>query len=129
MLEAEARLLAIHFADIAGMSRVKVVPTRRAASTARNGVGWSSVWAVVTVDDHFAFVPPFDSPSGDVRLLPDLDAAVVLPVRPGWAWAPASPGREELSSRGRRVRATRSRGSSAASPSSASRCGRRSRRS
>jgi glutamine synthetase len=80
----------MHFVDVAGISRVKVVPASRIESVVRSGVGWSSVWAVVTVDEHFALEPPFDTPAGDDRLVPDATSMRSLGCLPGWSWAPAS---------------------------------------
>ncbi len=85
---AGVRALAMHWVDPAGISRVKLVPTRRVASVAERGVGWSDVWAVVTIDEHFAYVPPFDTPSGDARLVPAVAHARQLLHQPAWAWAP-----------------------------------------
>lgn len=82
------RLVACTFVDNAGVSRVKVVPISRLASAARHGVGISYVFAVFAVDDHIAASPGFDGPTGDMRLVPDLDAAVALHAAPGFAWAP-----------------------------------------
>jgi glutamine synthetase len=86
--EAGVRALAMHWADTAGIARVKLVPVRRVASVAERGVGWSDIWAVVTIDEHFAYVPPFDTPSGDARLVPAVSRARQLLHQPAWAWAP-----------------------------------------
>jgi glutamine synthetase len=82
------KVVACTFVDLAGVTRVKAVPIEHLAATARYGVGISYVSTVFTVDDQIASSPGFDSPSGDMRLRPDLDAVVVLPDLPGWAWAP-----------------------------------------
>ncbi len=94
--DAGCSVVAMHFADSAGMSRVKVIPLRRLESVARNGTGWSDIWAVVTVDEHFALVPPFDTPSGDCRLVPDAACARSLPFLTGYAWAPVDQFTQEL---------------------------------
>jgi glutamine synthetase len=93
---AGARLLALAMADSAGITRVKLVPVSRLERVAAAGIGFSDLWAVVAVDDHFAFVPPFDTPSGDFRLVPDLDTAVPLALAPGYAWAAADALTQEL---------------------------------
>jgi glutamine synthetase len=93
---ADCSLVAIHFVDTAGFSRVKVIPLRRLESVARSGTGWSDIWAVVTIDEHYAEVPPYDSPSGDARLLPDASRARALPYLPGYAWAPVDQFSQEL---------------------------------
>ena len=86
---AGVRLLQMTLVDSAAITRVKLLPIDRLLHAARSGVGWSDCWAVVCIDDSFAFVPPFDTPSGDLRLVPDLTAAVPLGARPGYGWAPA----------------------------------------
>jgi glutamine synthetase len=86
--EAGVRALAMHWADTAGIARVKLVPVRRVATVAERGVGWSDIWAVVTIDEHFAYVPPYDTPSGDARLVPAVGRARQLLHQPAWAWAP-----------------------------------------
>ncbi len=86
----------MHFVDVAGISRVKVVPASRIESVVRAGVGWSSVWAVVTVDEHFALEPPFGTPAGDDRLVPDTACMRSLGSMPGWSWVPASLFTQEL---------------------------------
>lgn len=82
------RIVAGAFVDLAGVSRVKTVPIDQLADFADLGVGMSYVSTVFTVDDQIATSPGFGSPVGDMRLRPDLDALVVLPDAPGWAWAP-----------------------------------------
>jgi glutamine synthetase len=64
---AGAGLLMMTMVDNAGVTRVKLVPVSRLETVARSGVGMSSQWAVSSSDDQFAFVPPFDTPSGDTR--------------------------------------------------------------
>lgn len=86
---AGVRLVAITFVDNAGVSRLKIVPLGKLAGAAVNGVGISSTFAVFANDDHLAFTSGFDTPSGDMRLVPDLSAAVAQHGNPGWGWAPA----------------------------------------
>lgn len=93
---ADVSLVALHFSDMAGMSRVKVIPLRRLETVARSGTGWSDIWAVVCIDEHFAEVPPYDTPSGDARLIPDLAGAHALPFLPGYAWVPVDQFSQEL---------------------------------
>jgi glutamine synthetase len=90
------RVLATTFVDNGGITRVKALPLQRLERASAAGVGMSVLWAVSGVDDHFAFVPPFDGPSGDMRLVPDVAAARSLAAAPGWAWAPADQLDEEL---------------------------------
>ena len=79
----DCSLVALHFVDTAGMSRVKVIPLRRLETVARSGTGWSDIWAVVTIEEHFAEVPPYDSPSGDARLIPDVSQVAGAAVPAG----------------------------------------------
>jgi glutamine synthetase len=74
--------------DNAGVTRVKTVPLSALASSAARGVGLSPLFTVFTLDDHIASTPGLDTPSGDMRLFPDLEAAVALAGLPGWGWAP-----------------------------------------
>jgi glutamine synthetase len=92
------RLVGMTFVDNGGITRIKIVPLARLERTAIAGVGMSDVWAVSANDDHFAFdyMPQFDSPSGDMRLVPDLTAVRALAAAPGWAWAPANQYSQEL---------------------------------
>ncbi|WP_424534143.1 glutamine synthetase family protein [Sphaerisporangium viridialbum] len=87
--DAGTRLVVMTVVDNAGVTRVKVIPLRRFESAATGGVGMSTLWAVAGSDDQFAAVPPYDSPSGDLRLFPDITAARPLPSSPGYAWVPA----------------------------------------
>ena len=88
--ERGVRLVALTFVDNAGVTRVKVVPIEKLAATARRGVGGSYLFAGFAVDDHIALSPGYDTPSGDMRFIPDLSAAVPLAAPPGWAWAPVN---------------------------------------
>jgi glutamine synthetase len=82
------RGLLLTFVDNAGITRVKTVPVSRLAACAQRGVGISPLFTVFTVDDHIASAPGLDTPSGDMRLFPDLRECVELAAMPGWAWAP-----------------------------------------
>jgi glutamine synthetase len=98
LADAGVRLVVMTMVDNGGVTRVKLVPLGRLARVARAGVGMSDVWAVSGVDDHFAFshAPHFDTPSGDMRLLPVLDAVRPLAAAPGYAWAPVTQHDQEL---------------------------------
>lgn len=87
--DAGIRMVACTFVDLAGVTRVKCVPLERAQRAAEHGVGISDLSAVYAIDDHITTTSVYDSPSGDMRLRPDLSAAVPLEFAPGWAWAPA----------------------------------------
>lgn len=86
--EAGVRIVGLVLVDNAGMARMKCVPIDRLARAAERGVGWSSIWGLSLGDDSFAHDPGLYSPSGDVRLRADLDAAAVVGGAPGWGWAP-----------------------------------------
>jgi glutamine synthetase len=98
LAEGGVRLLVMTMVDNGGITRVKLVPVARLERVARAGVGMSDVWAVSGVDDHFAFehAPHFDTPSGDMRLVPVLDAIRPLVAAPGYAWAPVAQHDQEL---------------------------------
>ncbi|WP_399036699.1 glutamine synthetase family protein [Streptomyces sp. ASQP_92] len=83
------RAIALTWVDVAGLTRVKVVPTTRLAQVAAHGVGMSPVFDVYLVDDSVTTSPHIGGPDGDLRLIPDLDRLTVLAAQPGWAWAPA----------------------------------------
>jgi glutamine synthetase len=93
---AGVRALAMTMVDNSGITRVKAVPVSRLERVAQNGVGMAYIWAAAGPDDHFAVVAPYDNPSGDMRLIPDLRAARVLAASPGWAWAPVDQMSQEL---------------------------------
>jgi glutamine synthetase len=93
---AAVRALAMTMVDNGGITRVKAVPIGRLERVAANGVGMAYIWAAAGTDDLFADVQPFDNPSGDMRLIPDLAAARVLTAVPGWAWAPVDQMSQEL---------------------------------
>jgi glutamine synthetase len=77
--------VALTFVDNAGITRVKTVPVGRLPEVAWRGVGMSPVFDHFLVDDGIA---PEGSPTGDLRLVPDLDRLTPLSAQPGWAWAP-----------------------------------------
>lgn len=94
--ENGVRLVACTLVDNAGVTRVKCVPIDRLVEAAHYGIGLSYVFAVFAVDDHIAASPGYDTPSGDMRLIPDLSAIVELSGAPGWAWAPVDQYDQEL---------------------------------
>ncbi len=81
-------MLALVFIDNGGMTRMKCVSIERAEDAAEHGVGWSELWGLSLSDDSFAHPPDLYSPSGDIRLRADLDAAAPIGGAPGWGWAP-----------------------------------------
>ena len=98
-LGCDVSLVALHFSDMAGMSRTKIVPLARLERVAIAGVGMAEIWAISGNDDHYADMPHYNTPSGDMRLVPDLTAACTLPP-PGWAWAPVNQYSQELAAAG-----------------------------
>ena len=82
------KVVACTFVDNAGITRVKSVPVSKLAGAVKNGIGISYTFACFGVDDHITASPGFDSPSGDMRLIPDLGALTILEPSNGWAWAP-----------------------------------------
>ncbi|WP_329466270.1 glutamine synthetase family protein [Streptomyces sp. NBC_01431] len=82
------RAVALTWVDVAGLTRVKAVPTARLPQVAAHGVGMSPVFDVYLVDDSVTSSPHIGGPDGDLRLIPDLERLTVLHAQPGWAWAP-----------------------------------------
>ncbi len=80
--------VALTYVDMAGVTRVKAVPTARLPQAARHGVGMSPCFDVFTSDDSMTATPHLGGPDGDLRLVPDLDRLTALAGQPGWAWAP-----------------------------------------
>ena len=91
-LEQEGvRFVHLTMVDNAGITRLKMIPIRRLETVAQYGVGISSLMGIFTIDDHAAYLPGaegLENPSGDMRLVPDLSAAVRLSGDEGLAWAP-----------------------------------------
>ena len=88
LAEAGVRAVALVLVDNAGITRMKCVPIDAIGRASERGIGWSSVWGLSLGDDSFAHDPGLYSPSGELRLRADLDAAALLGCSPGWAWAP-----------------------------------------
>ncbi|WP_425569571.1 glutamine synthetase [Pseudonocardia yuanmonensis] len=80
--------VAVTFVDTAGVTRVKGVPLGAFEHAAAWGVGATPVFDAFGADDSIA-ATAVANPTGDLRLLPDLDRLVALAAQPGWAWAPA----------------------------------------
>jgi glutamine synthetase len=86
--EQGVRAVALVLVDNGGIARMKCVSIDRLARAAERGVGWSTVWGLSLADDSFSHDPELYSPSGELRLRADLDAAAIVGGAPGWAWAP-----------------------------------------
>ena len=78
----------LSWVDTAGINRVKTVPVRRLKTVAAWGAGMSPTFDTFLADDSLVSTDLLGGPSGDLRLVPDLDELVVLAAPPGWAWAP-----------------------------------------
>jgi glutamine synthetase len=89
--EAGVRFVYLTLVDNAGITRLKMIPIDRLAQVSEFGVGMSTLIAIFSIDDHAAYLPGHDGlegPAGDLRMVPDLRAAVTLAGRGGLAWAP-----------------------------------------
>jgi glutamine synthetase len=85
----DVRFIHLTLVDNAGITRLKMIPIDRLAHVAKFGVGISTLIGIFTIDDHAAYLPGragLEGPAGDLRMVPDLDAAVSL--GDGIAWAP-----------------------------------------
>src|SRR3954468_19606036 len=82
------RMVAMSQVDNSGVTRVKSVPISLFERAVRYGVGMSPVFEVFFGTDLITSSDEVGGPVGDLRLLPDPDAARVLAAQPGWAWAP-----------------------------------------
>jgi glutamine synthetase len=79
----------IHWADNNGIPRSRTVPVAALPQVAEVGVGITTLFAVFDSHDAITFEhSPLSTPSGDVRLVPVLDALVPLAGQPALAWAP-----------------------------------------
>lgn len=88
LAKAGVTAVALTFVDNAGVTRVKTVPLARFEVAAQYGVGMSPVFEVFLVDDSITTSEHIGGPTGDLRLLPDVERVVALAGQPGWAWAP-----------------------------------------
>jgi glutamine synthetase len=80
--------VALPWVDTSGITRMKSVPLAKLPSAAQWGVGMSPVFDGFLVDDSIVAGTYAGSPTGDLRLHPDLSGLTVLAGQPGWAWAP-----------------------------------------
>lgn len=85
------RGLQVGWVDNNGIVRSRVVPTGDLEAALRRGVGVTAVFAVFDSHDGITFAHEgLATPSGDVRLVPAVDApsdVVALAGQPGLAWA------------------------------------------
>jgi glutamine synthetase len=79
----------IAWCDNNGIPRSRTVPVGALPRVAEVGVGVTSLFAVFDSSDAITFAHPgLSTPSGDVRLIPQLDGLVRLAGQPALAWAP-----------------------------------------
>ena len=81
--------ITIVWADNNGVPRSRTVPVRSLASAAERGVGITPLFAVFDSHDAITFDhEPLSTPSGDIRLIPEVRRLVRLAGQPGFAWVP-----------------------------------------
>lgn len=79
------------WADNNGIPRSRTVPVGALPQAAETGIGVSTVFSIFDTNDGIQFgAPGRETPSGDVRLVPDLDRLTPLAGQPGLAWAPGT---------------------------------------
>jgi glutamine synthetase len=79
----------IHWADNNGIPRSRTVPVASLPQVAEIGVGITTLFAVFDSHDAITYAHhPLSTPSGDVRLVPVLDALTPLAGQPALAWVP-----------------------------------------
>lgn len=77
------------WADNNGIPRSRTVPVASLPQVAETGIGVSTVFSIFDTNDGINYsAPGRETPSGDVRLVPDLDRLTPLAGQPGLAWAP-----------------------------------------
>lgn len=86
----DIRALLVSHIDLAGISRVRVLPHRRLLSASTHGVTFAPDVAFgLAVDDHVTVTTAPDSVAGDVRGIADLSSMALLDAESGLAWAAA----------------------------------------
>ncbi|GAA4931487.1 L-glutamine synthetase [Actinomycetospora succinea] len=79
------------WADNNGIPRSRTVPVGSLPEVAEHGIGVSTVFSIFDTNDGIQYgAPGRETPSGDVRLVPDLDRLTPLAGQPGLAWAPGT---------------------------------------
>lgn len=91
-----ARSLLTTLVDNSGTVRAKLVPGPRISRTAARGIGLSPVFAVMCANGDIVSTDAYNGPTGDMRLIPDLDAAACLDEESGLWWAPVDQRNQEL---------------------------------
>jgi glutamine synthetase len=85
--EAGVRYVSGSLVDTGSINRLKSVPLDKLASLATTGIGFSYCWATALTNDHFTTTDVLGGPSGDMRMVADLDSLVQTGATPEWAWA------------------------------------------
>lgn len=86
----DIRALLVSHIDLAGISRVRVLPHRRLLSASTHGVTFAPDVAFgLAVDDHVTVTTAPDPVAGDVRGIADLSSMALLDAESGLAWAAA----------------------------------------
>lgn len=81
--------MTIAWADNNGIPRSRTVPIASLPQVATRGVGVTPLFAVFDSHDAITFAHPgLTSPSGDLRLVPELSGLTRLAGQPAMAWAP-----------------------------------------
>ncbi len=81
--------LIIAWADNNGIPRSRTVPVAALPQVAVSGVGVTTLFSVFDTNDAITFAAPgLQTPSGDLRLVPQLDRVTRLAGQPAFAWAP-----------------------------------------
>ncbi|HEY2190774.1 MAG TPA: glutamine synthetase family protein [Actinomycetospora sp.] len=79
----------VAWADNNGIPRSRTVPVAALPQVAVSGVGVTTLFAVFDTNDAITFAAPgLQTPSGDLRLVPQLDRVTRLAGQPAFAWAP-----------------------------------------
>lgn len=79
----------IAWADNNGIPRSRTAPVAALPQVAMAGVGVTTLFAVFDTNDAITFAAPgLQTPSGDLRLVPQLDRVTRLAGQPAFAWAP-----------------------------------------
>ena len=94
--ELGTRLLLATMIDNVGVARVKSVPQHRFDAVVKGGLGWSAAMNVLCSDDGMATTESYGGPVGDMRFIPDMEAARPLDLALGLAWAPLDQFDQEL---------------------------------
>ena len=81
----------VAWVDNNGIPRSRTVPVAALPQVAATGVGVTTLFAVFDTNDAITFAAPgLQTPSGDLRLVPQLDRITRLAGQPAFAWAPGT---------------------------------------